>query len=123
MKSEKESIEIRDLGIHAEELRGDITLFKKFYPKKKLTTIFQPHLFTRTRDFADGFAEVLDMSDELIMLDIYPARDLPIEGVNADMILDRMHLLDKRKCGKQAAIDLVRIEKPELRLTVGAGDL
>ena len=63
------------------------------------------------------------MSDELIMLDIYPARELPIEGVDADMILNRMQLLNKRKCGKQEAIDLVGIEKPELLLTVGAGDI
>ena len=119
----KEHIYIDDYAHHPEELRAAITSVKKLYPHKKLTTIFQPHLFTRTRDFADGFAEVLGMSDELIMLDIYPARELPIEGVSADMILDRMKMLNKRKCGKQEAIDLVRIEKPELLLTVGAGDI
>jgi len=116
-------IYIDDYAHHPEELRAAITSVKRLYPEKKLTTIFQPHLYTRTRDFADGFAEVLDMSDELIMLDIYPARELPIEGVNADMILDRMKMLNKRKCGKQEAVDLVRIEKPELLLTVGAGDI
>jgi UDP-N-acetylmuramate--alanine ligase len=122
VKNDK-NIYIDDYAHHPEELRAAITSIKSLYPHKKLTTIFQPHLYTRTRDFAEGFAEVLDMSDELIMLDIYPARELPIEGVNADMILDKMHLLDKRKCGKQAAVDLVRIEKPELLLTVGAGDI
>ncbi len=116
-------IYIDDYAHHPEELRAAITSIKRLYPDKKLTTIFQPHLYTRTRDFADGFAQVLDMSDELIMLDIYPARELPIEGVSADMILDRMQLLNKRKCGKQEAVDLVRIEKPELLLTVGAGDI
>jgi UDP-N-acetylmuramate--alanine ligase len=116
-------IYIDDYAHHPEELRAAITSIKSLYPHKKLTTIFQPHLYTRTRDFADGFAEVLDMSDELIMLDIYPARELPIEGVDANMILDRMHLLDKLKCGKQAAVEWVRIEKPELLLTVGAGDI
>jgi UDP-N-acetylmuramate--alanine ligase len=116
-------IYIDDYAHHPEELRAAITSIKKLYPNKKLTIIFQPHLYTRTRDFADGFAAVLDTSDELIMLDIYPARELPIEGVNADMILDRMKLLNKRKCGKQEAVDLVRIEKPELLLTVGAGDI
>jgi UDP-N-acetylmuramate--alanine ligase len=119
----KEHIYIDDYAHHPEELRAAITSVKKLYPNKKLTTIFQPHLYSRTRDFADGFAEVLDLSDELIMLDIYPARELPIEGVSADMILDRMKLLNKRKCGKQEAVDLVRIEKPELLLTVGAGDI
>ena len=116
-------IYIDDYAHHPEELRAAITSIKRLYPNKKLTTIFQPHLYTRTRDFADGFAEVLDMTDELIILDIYPARELPIEGVNAEMILDRMKMLNKRKCGKQEAVDLVRIEKPELLLTVGAGDI
>jgi len=116
-------IYIDDYAHHPEELRAAISSIKRLYPDKKLTTIFQPHLYTRTRDFADGFAEVLDMSDELIMLDIYPARELPIEGVNSDMILSRMQMLNKRKCGKQEAVDLVRIEKPELLLTVGAGDI
>lgn len=116
-------IYIDDYAHHPEELRAAITSVKKLYPGKKLTTIFQPHLYTRTRDFADGFAEVLDMTDELIMLDIYPARELPIADVDADTILSRMKLLNKRKCGKQETIDLVRIEKPELLLTVGAGDI
>jgi hypothetical protein len=88
-----------------------------------LTVLFQPHLFTRTRDFADGFAEVLDMADELLLLDIYPARELPIEGVDSEMILSRMKLANKRKCGKQESIDIVKAEKPELLLTVGAGDI
>jgi UDP-N-acetylmuramate--alanine ligase len=117
------NIYIDDYAHHPEELRATITSVKKLYPDKKLTTIFQPHLYTRTRDFADGFAEVLDMTDELIMLDIYPARELPIEGVDSDMILDRMKMLNKRKCGKQETIDIVQFEKPELLLTVGAGDI
>ncbi|HVV55775.1 MAG TPA: UDP-N-acetylmuramate--L-alanine ligase [Mucilaginibacter sp.] len=119
----KDHIYIDDYAHHPEELRAAITSIRKLYPGKKLTTIFQPHLYTRTRDFADDFAEVLDMSDELIMLDIYPARELPIEGVSADLILGRMKLWNKRKCGKQEAVDLVQIEKPELLLTVGAGDI
>ncbi|MBV8391427.1 MAG: UDP-N-acetylmuramate--L-alanine ligase [Mucilaginibacter sp.] len=119
----KEHIYIDDYAHHPEELRAAISSIKTLYPDKKLTTIFQPHLYTRTRDFADGFAEVLDMSDELVMLDIYPARELPIEGVTSDMILSRMQMLNKRKCGKQEAVDLMRTEKPELLLTVGAGDI
>ena len=119
----KEHIYIDDYAHHPEELRAAISSVKKLYPDKKLTVMFQPHLFTRTRDFADGFAEVLDMADELLMLDIYPARELPIAGVDSDMILSRMNMLNKRKCGKQEAVDIVRIEKPELLLTVGAGDI
>jgi len=116
-------IYIDDYAHHPEELKACIRSVKRLYPDKKLTTIFQPHLYTRTRDFADGFAEALDLSDELIMLDIYPARELPIEGVDAEMILARMKMWNKRKCGKQEAIDLVKSEKPELLLTVGAGDI
>ena len=114
---------IDDYAHHPEELKAAIRSVKRLYPNKKLTTIFQPHLFTRTRDFADGFAEALDMTDELILLDIYPARELPIEGVNSEMILERMQLKNKRKLGKQEAIELVKNEKPELLLTVGAGDI
>ncbi|QHS54195.1 UDP-N-acetylmuramate--L-alanine ligase [Mucilaginibacter sp. 14171R-50] len=116
-------IYIDDYAHHPEELRAAISSVKRLYPDKKLTVIFQPHLFTRTRDFADGFAEVLDMADELLMLDIYPARELPIEGVDSDMILSRMKMLNKRKCGKQESIEIVRSEKPALLLTVGAGDI
>lgn len=114
---------IDDYAHHPEELKACIRSVKRLYPGKKLTVIFQPHLYTRTRDFADGFAEALDMADELIMLDIYPARELPIEGVHADMILDRMKMWNKRRCGKQEAIDVVKKEKPALLLTVGAGDI
>jgi UDP-N-acetylmuramate--alanine ligase len=116
-------IYIDDYAHHPEELRAAITSVKKLYPNKKLTTIFQPHLFTRTRDFVDGFAEVLDMSDELLLLDIYPARELPIEGVTSAMIMDRMQLANKQIIGKQEAIDKIRSDQPELLLTVGAGDI
>ncbi|WP_419701129.1 UDP-N-acetylmuramate--L-alanine ligase [Mucilaginibacter sp. NFX135] len=116
-------IYIDDYAHHPEELRACISSVKKLYPEKKLTTIFQPHLYTRTRDFAEGFAEVLDMVDELIMLDIYPARELPIEGVNSEMLLNRMELQNKRKLSRQEALNAVAHEKPELLLTVGAGDI
>jgi UDP-N-acetylmuramate--alanine ligase len=119
----QQHIYIDDYAHHPEELRAAILSIKRLYPDKKLTTIFQPHLYTRTRDFVAGFAAVLDMSDELILLDIYPARELPIEGVDSDMILDRMKLANKGKYGKQEAIDKIRIEQPELLLTVGAGDI
>ncbi len=114
---------IDDYAHHPEELKACIRSVKRLYPEKKLTTIFQPHLYTRTRDFADGFAEALDMVDELIILDIYPARELPIEGVTSDMILGKMKITNKRKLQKNEAIDTVRNEQPELLLTVGAGDI
>ena len=114
---------IDDYAHHPEELKAAISSVKRLYPDKKLTTIFQPHLYTRTRDFADGFAEALDMSDELLMLDIYPARELPIEGVNSDMIMQRMQSPNKQKYSMQEALEKVRKEQPELLLTVGAGDI
>ena len=118
-----EHIYIDDYAHHPEELRAAINSVKKLYPDRKLVTIFQPHLFTRTRDFVDGFAEVLDMTDELILLDIYPARELPIEGVDSNMILSRMKLANKRILSKQDTIEAIKNEQPELLLTVGAGDI
>lgn len=114
---------IDDYAHHPEELKAAISSVKRLYPNKKLTTIFQPHLYTRTRDFVDGFAEALDMSDELLLLDIYPARELPIEGVNSEMILERMLLANKQIFTMQQAVEKVQQEQPELLLTVGAGDI
>lgn len=116
-------IYIDDYAHHPEELRATISSIKKLYPNKKLTTIFQPHLYTRTRDFVEGFAEVLDMSDEVLLLDIYPARELPIEGVTSAIILDLMKLENRQIISKEAAIEKVRSEQPALLLTVGAGDI
>ena len=116
-------IYIDDYAHHPEELKACIRSVKRLYPDKKLTTIFQPHLYTRTRDFVDGFAEALDMTDELIILDIYPARELPIEGVDADMILKLMKLNNKRRLSKHDVVEVIKNEKPELLLTVGAGDI
>jgi UDP-N-acetylmuramate--alanine ligase len=119
----EDHIYIDDYAHHPEELKACINSIKRLYPRKKLTAIFQPHLFSRTMNFVDGFAEALDLVDELIILDIYPARELPIEGVTSDMILEKMKMLNKRKCGKEEAVELIKNEKPVLLLTVGAGDI
>lgn len=120
---EPKHIYIDDYAHHPEELRACIQAVKTLYPDKKLTTIFQPHLFTRTRDFAEGFSEVLSMTDELIMLDIYPARELPIEGVSSAMILAKVSIDAKQILSKEQTLDYIRAKKPELLLTVGAGDI
>lgn len=120
---DQKHIYIDDYAHHPEELRACIQAVKTLYPDKKLTTIFQPHLFTRTRDFAEGFSEVLSMTDELIMLDIYPARELPIEGVSSAMILDKVSIEAKQILSKEQTLDYIRAQKPELLLTVGAGDI
>ncbi|MFD1258877.1 UDP-N-acetylmuramate--L-alanine ligase [Mucilaginibacter terrae] len=117
------NVYIDDYAHHPEELKACIASVKKLYPNHKLTTVFQPHLYSRTRDFADGFAEALDMTDELLMLDIYPARELPMEGVDAHTILNRMKLQDKHLLNKQQVIEHVQAQQPQLLLTVGAGDI
>ena len=114
---------IDDYAHHPEELKACIGSVRKLYPDKKITGIFQPHLYTRTRDFADGFAESLSMLDELILMDIYPARELPIEGVNSKMILDKVTINNKKLCSKEEVLNEVRQNNMEVLLTVGAGDI
>ncbi|WP_256009180.1 UDP-N-acetylmuramate--L-alanine ligase [Desertivirga xinjiangensis] len=114
---------IDDYAHHPEELRACIAGVRRLYPDKKLTVLFQPHLYSRTRDFAEGFAEVLDTADHLILLDIYPARELPIPGVSSEIISGKMILDNKEICGKDEALEIVKNSKPELLLTVGAGDI
>lgn len=113
---------IDDYAHHPEELRALITGAKNMYPSKKCTVIFQPHLFTRTRDLVDGFAASLDLADEIILLPIYPARELPIEGVNSEMIMQRMKgkVFLKHMHELEA---LITEMQPELLLTAGAGDI
>lgn len=119
----EKTIYIDDYAHHPEELRAAIASVKALYPQKKLTVLFQPHLFTRTRDFADEFAAVLSEADDLLLLDIYPARELPIAGVDIQMILDRMKSNGNKKYTVKEALDYVQENQPELLLTVGAGDI
>jgi UDP-N-acetylmuramate--alanine ligase len=114
---------IDDYAHHPEELRACITSIKDLYPNKKICGIFQPHLFSRTRDFADGFAESLSLLDELIMLDIYPARELPIEGVTSQMILDKMAMKNASLCSKANLLNEVSKRNFDVLVTVGAGDI
>lgn len=120
---EKETLFIDDYAHHPEELRSIITAVKKLYPERKLTAIFQPHLYTRTRDFAPQFAEVLALADEIILLDIYPARELPIEGITSQFLLDQIPHSHKLLLSKKELISYLEIHKPELLLTLGAGDI
>jgi len=88
-----------------------------------LTVIFQPHLFSRTRDFLDDFAKVLSTVDELLLLDIYPARELPMAGINSQLLLDKISLTNKEICKKDLVLERIKVKRPELLLTVGAGDI
>ncbi|MBL7738203.1 MAG: UDP-N-acetylmuramate--L-alanine ligase [Chitinophagaceae bacterium] len=122
---------IDDYAHHPEELRALITGAMTLFKQKKCTVIFQPHLYTRTRDQADGFAEVLDMADEVILLPIYPARELPVEGVSSEMILSKMKNEHKRVMTKEELAGWVKNdfvkhankEFGEVLITCGAGDI
>ena len=117
---------IDDYAHHPEELRALISGAKSLFKEKKCVVIFQPHLYTRTRDLADGFAEVLDMADEVILLPIYPARELPITGVSSEMILDRMKNKNKRVLDKEELEDWIEKsfnKKGKVLVTAGAGDI
>lgn len=114
---------IDDYAHHPEELKASIDSISKLYPDKKVTVVFQPHLYSRTRDFADDFAKSLSKVDELILLDIYPARELPIEGVSSQMLLDKVSIENKRVLSKQELVEYVRNGSFEVFATIGAGDV
>lgn len=114
---------IDDYAHHPAELRACFSAVRELYLYRKMTVIFQPHLYTRTRDFAEEFAEVLSTADDLILLDIYPARELPIEGVSSEVLLEKITSNEKLSCKKEDVLDLIKGKKPELLLTVGAGDI
>jgi UDP-N-acetylmuramate--alanine ligase len=118
-----DQVYIDDYAHHPEELKACFSAVRELYPGKKLTVIFQPHLYTRTRDFADAFAEVLSTVDELVLLDIYPARELPIVGIDAEFLLDKITLNHKRILNKTQVLGYIDANRPSLLLTVGAGDI
>lgn len=114
---------IDDYAHHPEEIRGLITSVKKLYPGRRVLGIFQPHLFTRTRDFAQDFAKSLDLLDEVILLPIYPAREEPIAGVDSMMLLDMISITDKSIVQKSELVSRVAGLKADVILTIGAGDI
>ncbi len=114
---------VDDYAHHPEELKAFIGSMKEIFPEKKITGIFQPHLFTRTRDFADEFAKSLDLLDELILLEIYPAREEPIKGVTSNIIFDKMKLKAKSICPVEDLIPYLSDKKIEVLLTMGAGNI
>ncbi len=114
---------IDDYAHHPEEIKACLNSVRAMYPDKKITGIFQPHLYTRTRDFADGFAKSLELVDNLILLDIYPARELPIEGITSTMLLDKVNIKNKKLCSKSELVNEVIANMPEVLVTMGAGDI
>ncbi|MBC3786110.1 UDP-N-acetylmuramate--L-alanine ligase [Spirosoma utsteinense] len=118
-----QAVLIDDYAHHPTEVMAFLSSVKALYPDRELTAIFQPHLFSRTRDFAEGFAESLSIADHVLLLDIYPARELPMEGVTSDLIFQDVRSKTKKQCTKAELTDVVRRMKPSLLVTIGAGDI
>lgn len=114
---------IDDYAHHPEEIRACITAVRELYPDRKITGVFQPHLYSRTRDFAEGFAESLSLLDTLFLLPIYPARELPVEGVTSDLIFSKARIKDKHLVTKEDLISQLLSVRPQVLITLGAGDI
>lgn len=114
---------IDDYAHHPTELSFTINSIKELFPNKKITGIFQPHLYSRTRDFADEFAQSLSLLDELILLEIYPARELPIKGVSAEMLLEKVTITNKQLVPINEVLNYVENHQPQVLVTLGAGDI
>jgi UDP-N-acetylmuramate--alanine ligase len=114
---------IDDYAHHPRELDACIQSVRKIYPERKITGIFQPHLYSRTRDFAGEFARSLSQLDALILLDIYPAREAPLEGVESALIFDQIDMVDKVLIHREQLMPVLRERQPEVLLTLGAGDI
>ena len=114
---------IDDYAHHPTELEASILSVKALYAGRKVTGVFQPHLYSRTRDFIDEFAKALSLLDELILLDIYPAREEPIEGVTSQLILDRVTIKEKQLCSKEELLLVVKNSTFDIVLMLGAGDI
>ena len=116
-------IYIDDYAHHPEEMHSFISAVRKIYPGKHICGIFQPHLYSRTRDFAKQFAEVLSQLDEVILLPIYPAREQPIPGITSEYLLSLIDNPNKRVLSKEELLPYLQTHKPEVLLTIGAGDI
>ena len=120
---EKDRVFIDDYAHHPSEINALYQAVSEMYPDTPKTIIFQPHLFSRTRDFMDDFAKSLSQFDEVILLDIYPARELPIEGITSEVLLSKITTPQKTLVSKAELIPLLETMQPSLLLAVGAGDI
>lgn len=114
---------IDDYAHSPNEVLSSIRSVRKLYPGRKLSVVFQPHLYTRTRDFADDFARSLSEADEVIMPEIYPARELPIEGISTHTILDKVNSPQKTYCERKDLLNLIKNSNFEILMTLGAADI
>ncbi len=118
-----EHIYIDDYAHHPEEIKALLRSVKGVFPNKKITAVFQPHLYSRTRDLVSEFASALEIADEIALLPIYPARELPIEGVTSKLIFDKITKTKKELLANDELLDWIRLKKPELLITMGAGNI
>ena len=121
--NEADTVYIDDYAHHPEEIRSLLSSVRAMYPSRSLTVVFQPHLFSRTRDFAEGFSESLSLADQVVLLDIYPAREEPIPGVSAEMLLEDIEAGSKILVSKAGLIDQLKAMDIEVLVTLGAGDI
>lgn len=119
----KSCVYIDDYAHHPEEITSLVLSVKKMYPNRKITGVFQPHLFSRTRDFLEGFAVALELLDNVVLLDIYPARELPIPGIDSNLLLSKIKKNSKMLCSKKAMHDHLSNSDCDVVLTIGAGDI
>ena len=122
-KRESSCVYVDDYAHHPTEIDALIESIRLMYPGRKVTGVFQPHLYSRTRDFFDEFAASLSKLDELVLLPIYPARELPIEGVTSAALIEKVSLSNKKLMERDAAVSFVTTPRREVLLTIGAGDI
>jgi UDP-N-acetylmuramate--alanine ligase len=118
-----DTVYIDDYAHHPAEIRAFLQSVREIFPDRIITCIFQPHLYSRTRDFADEFGQALSLADQLILLPIYPARELPIPGIDAALLLAKVSLTNKMICEKHELVNELKNKKREVIVTVGAGDI
>ncbi len=114
---------IDDYAHHPTEIDAVFDAIEEMHPNKKVLAVFQPHLFSRTRDFADEFAKSLSRFDSVLLLEIYPAREIPITGIDSDWLLGKMTNYNKKLVKKEAVMAEIKAQNPEVLVTMGAGDI
>jgi UDP-N-acetylmuramate--alanine ligase len=119
----EKAVYIDDYAHHPTEINAVHQAVRELYPNKKIIAAFQPHLFSRTKDFVDGFAESLSKFDEVLLLDIYPARELPVEGVNSTWLLSKISNENKKLITKEELLQEFRNSDANVYVTIGAGDI
>ncbi len=119
----KDFVYIDDYAHHPSELNAAINAAKELFPSEEITGVFQPHLYSRTKDFSQGFAEALDLLDKVLLMDIYPAREQPIKGVTSDLVYKQMSNPYKKRVSKENLLHELKLSDPKVLLTLGAGDI